>query len=135
MDRPNHNDAVILDRVNSTPETVIGKLFNVAKSVTVHSLAIGGIYLTGYLNLNPLWLLFPVVWLTMRDQMTTEKETKQRIAMFAALKNEKQLVCSQFEYLPSWVHFPDVERCEWFNIILAQMWPNFNIYAMEVLKS
>lgn len=135
MDRPNHNDAVILARVNSTPETVIGKLFNVAKSVSVHSLTIGGIYLTGYLNLNPLWLLFPVIWLTMRDQMTAEKEFKQRIAMFAALKNEKQLVHSQFEYLPSWVHFPDVERCEWFNIILARMWPNFNIYAMEVIKS
>jgi Ca2+-dependent lipid-binding protein len=36
--------------------------------------------------------------------------------------------------LSSQVFFPDVERCEWLNKILKQIWPNANHYARNMLK-
>lgn len=30
--------------------------------------------------------------------------------------------------------FPDVERAEWINKILRQVWPNVNHYAKELIK-
>lgn len=32
------------------------------------------------------------------------------------------------------VFFPDVERCEWLNRILKQVWPNANHFARNMLK-
>lgn len=32
------------------------------------------------------------------------------------------------------VYFPDIERCEWLNRILKQVWPNANHYAKALLK-
>lgn len=34
----------------------------------------------------------------------------------------------------SQVYFPDVERCEWLNRILKQVWPNANHYARTLIK-
>lgn len=35
----------------------------------------------------------------------------------------------------SWqVYFPDIERCEWLNRVLKQVWPNANHYAKALLK-
>lgn len=30
--------------------------------------------------------------------------------------------------------FPDVERCEWVNKIMRQVWPNVNHYAKNLIK-
>lgn len=32
------------------------------------------------------------------------------------------------------VYFPDIERCEWLNRILKQVWPNANHFAKSLLK-
>lgn len=32
------------------------------------------------------------------------------------------------------VFFPDVERCEWLNKILKQVWPSANDYARSMIK-
>lgn len=38
-------------------------------------------------------------------------------------------------YVFSQVFFPDVERCEWLNRILKQVWPNANDFARILIKN
>lgn len=35
---------------------------------------------------------------------------------------------------PLQVYFPDIERCEWLNRVLKQVWPNANHYAKTLIK-
>jgi hypothetical protein len=37
--------------------------------------------------------------------------------------------------LPSWVKYPDMERAEWINTILAQVWPYLDSFLKQVLKN
>ncbi|CAF4336251.1 unnamed protein product, partial [Rotaria magnacalcarata] len=43
-------------------------------------------------------------------------------------KNEEQYIKARLDELPSWVFFPDVERSEWLNRIIKQVWPYANQY-------
>ena len=36
--------------------------------------------------------------------------------------------------LPSWFHFPDVERAHWLNSIVTALWPHVAAYADRVLR-
>ncbi|XP_073407995.1 extended synaptotagmin-3 isoform X1 [Dendrobates tinctorius] len=36
--------------------------------------------------------------------------------------------------LPAWVNFPDVERVEWINKVVRQMWPYFGLYMEKLFQ-
>ena len=39
-----------------------------------------------------------------------------------------------FDILPSWVIFPDIERAEWANCLLARVWPFIAKYITNSIK-
>lgn len=47
--------------------------------------------------------------------------------------NEKEVILATVDDLPSWVNFPDVERAEWINKILDQVWPFIGDYVRDLL--
>ncbi|XP_046681836.1 extended synaptotagmin-2 isoform X2 [Homalodisca vitripennis] len=109
-------------------------IFDILKHASKQIAAFGIIYLIGYFNISPAWLLGPLVLSVMRDQWKKNKELKRNVAKASALSNEKDVILARIDELPAWVFFPDVERCEWLNRILLQVWPNVNHYAKDVIK-
>ncbi|XP_024084803.1 extended synaptotagmin-3-like [Cimex lectularius] len=73
------------------------------------------VYLFGYFNLSPAWLLGPIFLSVLREEWSKEKELKRNIAKAAALSNEKEVILARVDDLPAWVFFPDIERAEWVN--------------------
>ncbi|KAL3281901.1 hypothetical protein HHI36_005106 [Cryptolaemus montrouzieri] len=109
---------------------ILGILYAAFKKVAT----VGCIYLFGYMNWSVGWFVAPVIFLIMRDQWKNAADTKRHIAKTAALSNEKDVVLARLDELPAWVFFPDVERVEWLNKIIQQVWPNVNNYTRELIR-
>lgn len=86
-------------------------VYTAAKRVAI----VGAIYLVGYMNWSVAWLITPVVFSLMRDQWKRASDARRGISMALAQANEKDVILAKISDLPSWVYFPDVERCEWVN--------------------
>ncbi|XP_037871783.1 extended synaptotagmin-1 isoform X4 [Bombyx mori] len=110
--------------------SVFSMMYTFLKKVSI----VGAVYLVGYMQWSVAWLIGPVILSVMRDQWRKENEYKRNIAKVAALSSEKDVILARLDDLPSWVFFPDVERAEWLNRILLQVWPNVNSYAKTLLK-
>ncbi|CAG2053037.1 unnamed protein product [Timema podura] len=95
---------------------------------------VAAVYLLGYYDLSVAWIIGPVILSVIRDEFKKENELRRNIAKAAAMSNEKEVILARIDDLPSWVFFPDVERVEWLNRILRQVWPNLNHWAKGLLK-
>lgn len=95
---------------------------------------VGAIYLVGYMGWSVAWLIAPVILSLTRDQWKKVNDAKRNIAKVSALSNEKDVILARIDDLPAWVYFPDVERAEWLNKILKQVWPNANHFARSLIK-
>ncbi|XP_046399641.1 extended synaptotagmin-2 isoform X6 [Ischnura elegans] len=92
------------------------------------------VYCLGYFGCSSAWLIGPVILSVMREEWKKEKDLRRNVAKAAAMCQEKDVILARVDDLPTWVFFPDVERAEWINRILRQVWPNFNHYARDLLK-
>ncbi|CAB3248355.1 unnamed protein product [Arctia plantaginis] len=115
------------DDLNSNVLSMMYKFF---KKVSV----VGAVYLVGYLQWSVAWLIGPVILSVLRDQWRKESEYRRNLAKATAQSSEKDVVLARLDDLPAWVFFPDVERAEWLNRILLQVWPNVNQFARNILK-
>ncbi|XP_014666106.1 PREDICTED: extended synaptotagmin-2-like [Priapulus caudatus] len=94
---------------------------------------LSGVWLVGYYRYSLSWVLLGLpIWL-----WTSYKQNKQiekRMVQHEIVNNEKEVILASIEDLPSWVFFPDVERAEWLNKIILQMWPYINDFANQIMK-
>ncbi|XP_007945732.1 extended synaptotagmin-3 [Orycteropus afer afer] len=82
------------------------------------------VYLAGYLGLSITWLLIGAfLWMWWRKNR--HGKLGRLAAAFEFLDNERQIISRELlgQHLPAWIHFPDVERVEWANKIISQIWP------------
>uniref|UniRef100_A0A146M9W3 Extended synaptotagmin-2 n=1 Tax=Lygus hesperus TaxID=30085 RepID=A0A146M9W3_LYGHE len=130
--KPDGNPAErqIVSRQIGTGSSMLHLLYNFTKQAG----KIAVVYLLGYFNISPAWLLAPVVLSVLREEWGKEKQLKRNIAKAAAMSNEKEVILARVDDLPAWVFFPDVERAEWVNRIINQVWPNVNHYAKDLIK-
>ncbi|XP_078660865.1 extended synaptotagmin-2-like isoform X3 [Branchiostoma floridae x Branchiostoma belcheri] len=92
------------------------------------------VWLVGYWAFSVSWIMLGLfVWMA-REKRQRAKEFKIKTARKAA-QNEQETVLARLEDLPSWVYFPDVERAEWLNKILAQLWPYVGRYVEDILRT
>ncbi|KAG8275947.1 Extended synaptotagmin-3 [Homalodisca vitripennis] len=78
-------------------------IFDILKHASKQIAAFGIIYLIGYFNISPAWLLGPLVLSVMRDQWKKNKELKRNVAKASALSNEKDVILARIDELPAWV--------------------------------
>lgn len=90
------------------------------------------IWIVGYLGFSVSWLMLALIIYMWREKYAKIKEAQIEIAQHAS-RNEKSSVLARVEDLPSWVFFPDVERAEWFNKIIHQIWPYLGDYVRNLL--
>ncbi|XP_063063168.1 extended synaptotagmin-2-A isoform X2 [Engraulis encrasicolus] len=82
------------------------------------------IYVLGYFEFSFSWLLIglAVLFFWRRNSGGKNSRWSRALAFFDQEERTfKQSLASS--ELPSWVHFPDVERVEWLNKTVKQMWP------------
>ncbi|KAM7361921.1 extended synaptotagmin-like protein 2 isoform 4-T4 [Cochliomyia hominivorax] len=115
---------------STAEDSIFAIIYTVAKKVAI----VGSIYAVGYMGWSVAWLIAPVILSVARDRFRKTTEHKRNIAKASAMASEKEVILARIDELPAWVYFPDVERCEWVNKILKQLWPNANHYARTLVK-
>ncbi|ENN81663.1 hypothetical protein YQE_01938, partial [Dendroctonus ponderosae] len=95
---------------------------------------IGIVYLAGYMQWSVAWFIGPLVLSVIRDQWKKSSDRRRNAAKTAALSSEKDVVLARLNDLPAWVFFPDIERAEWLNRIMNQLWPSVNLYVKQIVR-
>ncbi|KAG5265264.1 hypothetical protein AALO_G00240310 [Alosa alosa] len=82
------------------------------------------IYVVGYLELSFSWVLIGLALLFWWRRTHGHRNTHINRAL-AFFEHKEKVVRQSLpsSELPPWVHFPDVERVEWLNKTVKQMWP------------
>ncbi|XP_019621531.1 PREDICTED: extended synaptotagmin-2-like [Branchiostoma belcheri] len=91
------------------------------------------VWLVGYWGFSVTWVMLGLFIWMWREKKIRKKNYKIQTARGVA-QNEQSTILSCVQDLPSWVYFPDVEKAEWLNKILAQVWPNLDRYVEETLR-
>lgn len=110
--------------------SIIGTITSAIKKASI----IGIVYLAGYMQWSVAWFIGPLVLLVLRDQWKQSRDRQRNAAKAAALSSEKDVVLARLNDLPAWVFFPDIERAEWINRIIKQLWPSVNLYVKQIVR-
>uniref|UniRef100_A0A673WHA1 Uncharacterized LOC115150497 n=1 Tax=Salmo trutta TaxID=8032 RepID=A0A673WHA1_SALTR len=94
------------------------------------------VYLAGYYRVSASFLVFGLMVYTGWRHSREAKEARLRSALHLD-DNEQQYTSMNIfkskKDLPAWVNFPDVEKVEWLNKILQQVWPFVGQYLEKLL--
>ncbi|XP_041808275.1 extended synaptotagmin-1 [Chelmon rostratus] len=94
------------------------------------------VYLAGYYRVSTSLLVFGMMVYTGWKHAREAKEARLRSAI-QFLDNEEEYTSRKVSKikreLPSWVNFPDVEKVEWLNKVLQQVWPFVGQYLEKLL--
>ncbi|XP_023828954.1 extended synaptotagmin-2 isoform X3 [Salvelinus sp. IW2-2015] len=121
---PNTNVVPPGDIGNDTSGSSAGDLTQTWIQFTKTFVLIFPIYVLGYFEFSFSWLLIGLVIFFWWRRNTGGKDTRMYRAL-AFFEQEERTVQQSLTTsdLPSWVNFPDVERVEWLNKTVRQMWP------------
>ncbi|KAK2859569.1 hypothetical protein Q5P01_004189 [Channa striata] len=93
------------------------------------------IYALGYFEFSFSWLLIGLVIFFWWKRNTGGKHSRLRRALAFFGQEERSVRQSLATCdLPPWVHFPDVERVEWLNKTVKQMWPYICQFVEKVFR-
>jgi Ca2+-dependent lipid-binding protein len=60
----------------------------------------------------------------------------ERIKFFQELTNDiRPAIEKRLTEFPSWISYPDFDRCEWLNKLIEQMWPTISDYVRNQVKN
>uniref|UniRef100_A0A8C1JZ96 Extended synaptotagmin-like protein 2a n=1 Tax=Cyprinus carpio TaxID=7962 RepID=A0A8C1JZ96_CYPCA len=109
---------------NDKPQSTVTDATQMGIKFAKTFLLIFPIYVLGYLEFSFSWVLIVLAalfWLR-RNQGSRFAPVNRALAF---LEQEERAVRQSVRSseLPPWVHFPDVERVEWLNKTVHQMWP------------
>lgn len=94
------------------------------------------VYLAGYYRVSTSLLVCGMMVYTGWKHAREAKEERLRSAM-QLLDNEQEYTSRKVSKikrdLPAWVNFPDVEKVEWLNKVLQQVWPFVGQYLEKLL--
>ncbi|XP_044078065.1 extended synaptotagmin-1 [Siniperca chuatsi] len=94
------------------------------------------VYLAGYYRVSTSLLVFGMMVYTGWKHAREAKEARLKSAI-QFLNNEEEYTSMKVSKikrdLPAWVNFPDVEKVEWLNKVLQQVWPFVGQYLEKLL--
>ncbi|KAM6934528.1 extended synaptotagmin-3 [Xenentodon cancila] len=95
------------------------------------------VYLTGYMGLSISWVLLCMVTIAWWKKNRQWKGERIKSAI-DFVDNETDVINTELKsalQMASWVNFTDVEKVQWVNKVLEQMWPFFGMYMEKLLKT
>ncbi|XP_056145436.1 extended synaptotagmin-3 isoform X2 [Lampris incognitus] len=94
------------------------------------------VYLTGYLGLSVSWVLLCMVMITWWKKNRRWKDDRIGTSL-QFVDTETHVIKEELNKtlnMATWVNFPDVEKVDWLNKVLAQAWPFFGMFMEKLLK-
>ena len=91
------------------------------------------VYLWGFLEFSFVWVVLASVVMMMSERRKERRRRERREARLLHEEGEETYLRSRLE-LPSWVTFPRVERAEWVNSLLSELWPHLQPTAWDLLQ-
>merc|ERR1719354_483913 len=85
------------------------------------------VWLCGSMGLSFLWIIIG----TVSYQYTAQNYLKKKEKLVDAVRSLHE---QNNTSLPSWIYFPDVERAEWINRIIKQLWPSIQGYFKSIIS-
>ncbi|PAV87276.1 hypothetical protein WR25_01388 isoform B [Diploscapter pachys] len=73
--------------------------------------------------------LVPILGNAIVATLTFYLGAKGLLALRATATREREVIMTMMHELPAWVQFPDTERVEWINKVIAQLWPYISEYG------
>uniref|UniRef100_A0A8C6UU28 Extended synaptotagmin-like protein 2b n=1 Tax=Neogobius melanostomus TaxID=47308 RepID=A0A8C6UU28_9GOBI len=92
------------------------------------------IYALGYFEFSFSWLLIGLVIFFWWRRNSGGKYNRLHRALSFFEQEERGVKSLTTSDLPSWVHFPDVERVEWINKTVKQMWPYISQFVEKLFR-
>ena len=92
------------------------------------------VYLWGFVEFSFVWVVVGTVVMMMSDQRKERRRRERREARELHEEGEEAFLRSRVE-LPSWATFPQVERAEWVNSLVGELWPHLEPLAWQVLQA
>ncbi|KAM6970812.1 extended synaptotagmin-2 isoform 3-T3 [Tautogolabrus adspersus] len=122
--QPNFTHPSTRDIPEDTPVSSASELSHTWVHFAKTFVLIFPIYALGYFEFSFSWLLIGLVLFFWWRRITRGKHSRLNRAL-AFFEQEERSVKQSLTTsdLPPWVHFPDVERVEWLNKTVKQMWP------------
>ncbi|XP_072432297.1 extended synaptotagmin-2-A isoform X2 [Chiloscyllium punctatum] len=111
---------------------VVGVLLQFSKTFVI----VFPVYVLGYLGLSFSWVLIGllVFFWWRRNRGNKRSRLFQALAFLEHEEGKPLQENIQSTDLPAWVHFPDVERVEWLNKTVKQLWPYICQFVEKLLK-
>ncbi|XP_034724938.1 extended synaptotagmin-1 isoform X1 [Etheostoma cragini] len=92
------------------------------------------VYLAGYYRVSTSLLVFGMMVYTGWKHAREAKEARLKSAIQLTNEEYTSMKVSKIKRdLPAWVNFPDVEKVEWLNKVLQQVWPFVGQYLEKLL--
>ncbi|XP_054621726.1 extended synaptotagmin-2 isoform X2 [Dunckerocampus dactyliophorus] len=93
------------------------------------------VYALGYFDFSFSWMLIGlVIYFWWRTNAAGKRSRLSRALAFLEQEDSSLAPGLTTSDLPPWVHFPDVERVEWLNKTLKQMWPYISKYLEKLFR-
>lgn len=95
------------------------------------ALLINVIYFVGYMSWSVTWLITPMILIETRNFWGKSTAVKREITTASIKRKEKDVILTRVKDLPSWVYFPDFERCEWVNCVSSRAESFVNLFQIH----
>uniref|UniRef100_A0A8C4ZZT2 Extended synaptotagmin-like protein 2b n=1 Tax=Gadus morhua TaxID=8049 RepID=A0A8C4ZZT2_GADMO len=121
-------------RSGDTPTSSAGELTRTWVQFAKTFVVIFPIYALGYFEFSLSWLLIGLVlFFCWRRNAGGKSSRLNRALAFLAHEDPPRHTLTSSD-LPPWVHFPDVERVEWVNKTVEQMWPYVGQFVEKLFR-
>lgn len=80
------------------------------------------------------WFKFGVSWVIGASAIYFAGRTYQKSLLEKEEEEEEKDTLASVDELPTWVYFPDVERAEWLNKMVQQMWPYIGAHVCKTIR-
>ncbi|XP_044204052.1 extended synaptotagmin-1 isoform X2 [Thunnus albacares] len=138
-DSPSTADTKKIARSDSEPEAPTPKGISAVAVLWTFGKCLGAllpVYLAGYYRVSTSLLVFGMMVYTGWKHAREAKEARLKSAI-QLLSNEEEYTSRKVSKikrdLPAWINFPDVEKVEWLNKVLQQVWPFVGQYLEKLL--
>lgn len=83
----------------SSGDDVMSIIYSAAKKVAV----VGIVYFIGYMNWSVAWLICPLMFSVIREQLRSQHDIRREVAKASAMASDKEVILARLNDLPAWV--------------------------------
>ncbi|KAG5667149.1 hypothetical protein PVAND_015146 [Polypedilum vanderplanki] len=85
-------------------------------------------------NFSESYCLFPFFLSSIKEHFSQMRYFQRAVTQATMRMDERDIILSRLDEIPTWVLFPDYERVQWLNKIIKHFWPTVNYFVVNLVK-